>query len=228
MSDIARLRIRIDRLAPAGVDPALTLLLLPAAATTGDDFVREGFLDDLQTHGLALTVVRSEVPLDLYAADGMLDLLRDEVLQPQRLAGRPLWLAGISLGGMTALACAESHPELIDGVCAIAPWPGPRPLWSGIAAGGLAAWARNETARFDDERRVWQWLGRGAAGCEVVIGYGRDDRFRDGQQRMSEALPPARRLEVDGGHDWPTWRALWQRFLVEYAPRWRVAGTNSG
>lgn len=228
MSDTARLQIRIDRLAPGGSEPALTLLLLPAAATTADDFVREGFLDDLQAHGLALTVVRSEVPLDLYAADGVLGLLRDEVLRPQRTAGHPLWLAGISLGGMTALACAESHPELIDGVCAIAPWPGPRPLWSGIADAGLAAWAKNETSLFDDERRVWRWLGRGAAGCEVVIGYGRDDRFREGQQRMSEALPPTRRIEVNGAHDWPTWRALWQRFLAEYAPRWRAERAKSG
>jgi len=228
MSQADRLRVRIDRLGPAGSDAALTLLLLPAAATTADDFAREGFLDDLRAHGLALTVVRSEVPLDLYAADGVLDLLREEVLQPQHLAGRPLWLAGISLGGMTALACAESHPELVDGVCAIAPWPGPRPLWSGIADGGLAAWATHETARFDDERRVWQWLGRGASGCEVVLGYGRDDRFREGQQRMGEALPPTRRMEVSGAHDWPTWRALWQRFLAGYAPRWRDARTKSG
>jgi len=142
-------------------------------------------------------------------------------------------VAGISLGGMTALACAEAHPELIEGVFAVAPWPGPRPLWSGIsAAGGLAAWAACQPETHNDERRVWRWLGRGPTGCEVVIGYGRRDRFREGQQQLSAALPPERRLVVDGGHDWPTWRALWEQFLAGYASRWRARApggcANSG
>jgi hypothetical protein len=59
------------------------------------------------------------------------------------------------------------------------------------------------------------------AGPEVVIGYGRQDRFAEGQQQLGETLPPEQRLLVDGAHDWPTWRALWRRFLALYAPRWK-------
>lgn len=230
MNEPARLRLRVDTLGPGA--PATTLLLLPAAATRADDFEHEGFLAALEAHRAAVNVVRSEVPVDIYAADRIVALLRDEVLLPLRAGGGRAWVVGISLGGMTALACAEAHPELIEGVFAMAPWPGPRPLWSGIeAAGGLAAWAAHQPEGHADERRVWRWLGRGHAGCEVVIGYGRNDRFREGQQQMSDALPPGRRLVVDGAHDWPTWRALWKLFLARYAARWRTDGdarANSG
>jgi pimeloyl-ACP methyl ester carboxylesterase len=225
MNDIERLALRVDRVGPADVDAALTLVLLPAAATTADDFVREGFVDDLNQHGIATTFVRSEVPVDMYAADRIVTLLREHVLHPLRInATGPVWIVGISLGGMTALACAEAHRDLIDGVFAIAPWPGLRPVWSDVpAAGGIAAWAAQRTnAPFDDERRVWRWLGSDARGRpEIVIGYGRQDRFAEGQQLLSEALPPEQRLLIDGAHDWPTWRTLWRRFLAQHVPRWR-------
>ena len=225
MNDTQRLAIRVDRLGPPDVEAALTLVLLPAAATTAEDFVREGFVDDLRELAVAVTFVRSEVPVDIYAADRIVTLLKEQVLNPLRMeATGPVWIVGISLGGMTALACAEAHRELVDGVFAIAPWPGLRPLWSDIpVAGGLAAWAAREAeTRFDDERRVWRWLGSGAGSRpEIVIGFGRQDRFAEGQQLLSEALPPEQRLLVDGAHDWPTWRALWRRFLVQHASRWR-------
>lgn len=225
MNDTERLAIRVDRIGPPDVAAALTLVLLPAAATTAEDFVREGFLDDLRELAIPVTFVRSEVPVDIYAADRIVTLLKEHVLHPlRRDATGPVWIVGISLGGMTALACAEAHRELVDGVFAIAPWPGLRPLWSDVPdAGGIAAWAAREAeAPFDDERRVWRWLGTGRGSRpEIVIGFGRQDRFAEGQQLLSEALPPEQRLLVDGAHDWPTWRALWRRFLAQRAPRWK-------
>ena len=226
MNDTERLAIRVDRLGPTDVEAALTLVLLPAAATTAEDFVREGFVDDLRELAIAVTFVRSEVPVDIYAADRIVTLLKEHVLHPLRLdATGPVWIVGISLGGMTALACAEAHRELVDGVFAIAPWPGLRPLWSDVPdAGGIAAWAaRHSDIRFDDERRIWRWLGTGGGSRpEIVIGFGRQDRFAEGQQLLSEALPPEQRLLVDGAHDWPTWRALWRRFLAQHALRWKL------
>lgn len=226
MNDTERLAIRVDRVGPADIDTALTLVLLPPAASTAEDFVREGFFDDLNACGIAATIVRSEVPVDMYAADSVVASLRERVLQPLRAGTNDrVWLAGISLGGMTALACAEAHRDLVDGVFAIAPWPGLRPLWSDVPdAGGIAGWAaRHSDVRFDDERRVWRWLGEGAhGGPEVVLGYGRQDRFIEGQHLLGDALPPTHRLLLDGAHDWTTWRALWQLFLAQYAPLWRA------
>ena len=230
MNDTERLAIRVDRIGPPDVAAALTLVLLPAAATTAEDFVREGFLDDLRELAIAVTFVRSALPVDIYAADRIVTLLKEQVLHPLRTeATGPVWIVGISLGGMTALACAEAHRELVDGVFAIAPWPGLRPLWSDVPdAGGIAAWAAREAETpFDDERRVWRWLGTGREKRpEIVIGFGRQDRFAEGQQLLSEALPAEQRLLVDGAHDWATWRALWRRFLAQHAPRWQAPATD--
>jgi pimeloyl-ACP methyl ester carboxylesterase len=225
-NDTERLALRVDRIGPAAIDTALTLVLLPPAASTAEDFVHEGFYDDLNACGVAATVVRSEVPVDMYAADRVVALLRERVLHPLRTGTSDrVWLVGISLGGMTALAFAEAHRDLVDGVFAIAPWPGLRPLWSDVpAAGGIAAWAaQNADSTFDDERRVWRWLGEGArGGPEVIFGCGMQDRFAEGQTLLSNALPATHRLRVDGAHDWPTWRALWQLFLAQHAPRWKA------
>ena len=226
MNDAERLALRVDRIGPATIDTALTLVLLPPAASTAEDFVREGFFDDLNACGVAATIVRSEVPVDMYAADSVVALLRERVLHPLRAGtDNHIWLVGISLGGMTALACAEAHRDLVDGVFAIAPWPGLRPLWSDVpAVGGIAAWAAQHVdSTFDDERRVWRWLGGGArSGPEVVLAYGKQDRFSEGQLLLGEALPASQRLLLDGAHDWPTWRALWRLFLARYTPRWEA------
>ena len=172
--------MRVERVGRPGAAAAPTLVLLPAAATTADDFVREGFFDELDALGIDATVLSAAAPVDVYAADRVVALVKAQIGTTSGAAPAPIWFVGISLGAMTALACAEAHRARFAGVFAIAPWPGPRGLWSDVPAIGLAAWAaRQREARFDDERRVWRWLGEGArGGPQVMIGYGRDDRFR--------------------------------------------------
>ena len=207
--------LRVERVGRPDAAVAPTLVLLPAAATTADDFVREGFIDELDALGIDATVLSAAVPVDVYAADRVVALVKAQIGTTTGAAPAPIWFVGISLGAMTALACAEAHRGTVAGVFAIAPWPGPRGLWSDVPAIGLATWAvRQREARFDDERRVWRWLGEGArGGPQVMIGYGRGDRFAEGQELLASAVPSAHRFVIDGAHDWPTWKALWRAFL---------------
>ena len=220
--------LRIERVGRPGAAAAPTLVLLPAAATTADDFVREGFIDELDALGIDGTVLSAAVPVDVYAADRVVALVKAHVGTTIGAAPAPIWFVGISLGAMTALACAEAHRSAVAGVFAIAPWPGPRGLWSDVPAIGLATWAvRQREARFDDERRVWRWLGEGAdGGPQVMIGYGRNDRFAEGQELLASAVPSAHRFVIDGGHDWPTWKALWRAFLRRQQRRWLRATSD--
>lgn len=220
--------LRVERVGRPGAAAAPTLVLLPAAATTADDFVREGFIDELGALGIDTTVLSAAVPVDVYAADRVVALVKAQIgTTGASLA--PIWFVGISLGAMTALACAEANRSTVGGVFAIAPWPGPRGLWNDVPAIGLAAWAaREREARFDDERRVWRWLGEGAdRGPQVMIGYGRGDRFAEGQELLASAVPPAHRFVIDGAHDWPTWKALWRAFLRRQQ-RWHSAVPDVG
>jgi len=215
--------LRVDRVGRPGAATGPTLVLLPPAAATADDFVREGFLDELVALGIDATVIRAATPLDIYAADRVVALVKAQIATSASSAPAPTWFVGISLGAMTALGCVEANRSEFAGVFAIAPWPGPRTLWSEVPAIGLTAWAaRQREARFDDERRVWRWLGEGArGGPHVLIGYGRDDRFVEGQQLLASAVPPSRRVVIDGAHDWPTWKTLWRAFLRRQQRRWR-------
>ncbi len=154
--------------------------------------------------------------------------LRTTGVAPDTPPARPVrpWLVGISLGGLAALAYAMRHGNEIAGVLAIAPYLGRRELLRDIsAAGGPVAWGRTPQtpgvpsephAAIEDE--LWRWLARpgigsATAGPPIHLGFGRDDRFVDAQRLLQALLPAGQTDVVDGGHDWPPWRALWQRWL---------------
>ena len=83
-----------------------------------------------------------------------------------------------------------------------------------VRTGCLAAWQPGPLAQCDEERRIWRFLqARGAGRPPLYLGYGREDRFAQGLDLMAQALPPAAVMVIEGGHDWSTWSALWERFL---------------
>ena len=62
---------------------------------------------------------------------------------------------------------------------------------------------------------AWWWLAKyGDRDDPPVHGYfASNDRFASGQRQMAQALAAGRVHEVEGGHDWAAWRALWMEFL---------------
>ncbi len=211
--------------APSVVAPT-RMVWLPGAFHSPEDFVQAGF---------DASVRARRIPLDLVFVDGHLEHLRDrgvherlrrDILAPARALGcRSIWLAGISLGGFIALDHAAAHPEDWDGLCLLAPYLGNRMLIAEIAgARGLAAWQAGSLAECDEERRIWRFIAsqpdarrRADAKC-MYLGYGREDRFAPAHALMAEALAPNAVHVVSGGHDWPTWIALWEYFLDSTFP----------
>jgi dienelactone hydrolase len=222
-------------------------VLLPGVYSRADDFVGNGFVADLQRAAPACELLLADAHLGYFVEGQLVRRLREDVVRPaQAMAGagaaaasssiagaaaaapanRP-WLAGISLGGLAALAYAMRHGDEVAGVLAIAPYLGRRTLLRDIsAAGGPLAWSRSAARPGPDDRdpealedALWHWLAqRGAApGAAALpplyLGYGRADRFADAQQVLQTLLPAGHTDVVDGGHDWPPWRALWQRWL---------------
>lgn len=231
-------------------------VMLPGVYSRADDFVGEGFVEDLRRQAPACELLLADAHLGYFVEGQLVRRLREDVVQPaQRAAGAPPdttpparapamtagspaasvplpadgrpWLVGISLGGLAALAYAMRHGDEVAGVLAIAPYLGRRSLLRDIsAAGGPLAWSRRAAgapAGADDyetlEDDLWRWLAhRGAEGGAatappIYLGFGRDDRFADAQRVMQTLLPAGHTEVVAGGHDWPPWRALWQRWL---------------
>lgn len=201
------------------------IVLLPGAYSHPDEFVREGFVQAVQTRRLAVDVMRVDAHLGYYNNASIIDRLRSDVLAPARARGyRAVWLVGISVGGFGGMIYAEARPGELDGLVVLAPYMGDRVLSADIAnAGGLAHWQGPLGVPVGDDRaqretRLWKWLKgyaepRSAKLPPLYLGYGADDRFAFSHRLLGAALPADRVFTTPGGHDWPEWTRLWTAML---------------
>lgn len=210
------MRARIEH-AQEGAIADTQAVLLPAAYTGPDDFVRAGFASALRERLPSWDLAFVELSLTHLTDRTVLRRLRHEIILPARALGcRTIWLCGISLGGFVALAYAQRYPGEIDGLCVIAPYLGNRIVTGEIAAaGGVAGWQPGELAADDDERRIWRFIKRCGSQPPVTLhlGFGSEDRFADSHRMMAAALQPEMVDVLPGGHEWPVWHRLWENFI---------------
>lgn len=209
-----------DAAQPGRRAPTLIVMLPPAYGDPGD-FVRAGFVAAVRERRLDIDLVFAPLELRDVADRALLTRLHQELLAPARAQRRTLWLGGISFGAFLALSLAQRHPGELDGLCVLAPYLGTHLVTGEVArARSLDAWDPGELAADDEERRVWRFIqaqsvggARGEGGLPMHLGIGREDRFAERHRLMAAALEPGSVDVVPGGHDWPTWRRLWERFL---------------
>jgi hypothetical protein len=208
--------------AQAGTVAPTRVLLLPAAYTGPEDFLREGFVRAARERVLPVDLVFAELRLQHLTDRTILRRLRHEIVLPARALGcKSIWIGGISLGGFVAIAYAARYPEEIDGLCLLAPYLGNHIVTGEIErANGVDGWQPGELADDDDERRIWRFIKtHRARPSPVHLGFGRDDRFADSHRLMAAALAPESVDVVPGGHEWPAWRRLWENFLDSRFPK---------
>src|ERR671936_813894 len=115
-----------------------------------------------------------------------------DVVLPARERGyREVWLVGISMGGLGALSYVVHYPDHISRALLLAPYL------------GEPHWIQEVT---DGEVR--------AAGPSSSRGH-----FAPANALFARHLPARHVLAVPGGHDWRTWRRLWQAFLRSWTSR---------
>ena len=207
---------RILRAASAGRSAAHCMIWLPGAYQALEEFLAAGF---------DAAVRERRLPLDLEFVDlepahlddrAALRRLETDVLAGARARGASsVWLAGISLGGYLALDAFSAHPGAWDGLCLLAPFLGQRGLIAEIgAAGRLADWRPAPLAEDDEERRIWRFVQAGGLTARpCLLGCGREDRYAAASLLLASALPAEAVQIVTGGHDWSTWRRLWELLL---------------
>ena len=200
------------------------VVMLPGRFDRPQDFVREGLLADLRRQRADVDVLLADAHLGYYMDRSVLDRLREDVIGPARRQGyRQIWLAGISLGGFGALGYAARHGEApggeVDGVLAIAPYLGSDEVIRAIGReGGPQRWLASpvKLAANDLEQDLWQWLAHPPADAPpVFLGFGRGDRMGGAHRLAAGLMPPGHVMQVEGGHDWAPWRALWQQWLAQ-------------
>jgi pimeloyl-ACP methyl ester carboxylesterase len=198
------------------------VVMLPAAYAEPVDFLQHGFAGAVRERALEIDLVFAGFQLPHLIDRSVFTRLHEEVILPARDLGCAVWMGGISLGAYLVLCCAERHPDELAGLCLFAPYLGSHLVTAEIErARGLESWRTGEPADDDDERRVWRFIRTLRGGpLPVHLGLGREDRFAPRHRLMAAALSPASVDIVPGGHDWPTWRRLWDRFLdARLAPK---------
>ena len=200
------------------------MVFLPGAFLQPEEFEREGFVSAVRERELAADVLLVHADVSYYYDQTFIERLDSDVLKPQRALGyRSIWLVGISIGGFGALIHELARPGYVDGIVALAPYLGRRPLGAEIhKAGGLRAWKAPDGPAPDQEidRKLWPWLQQYADSKKasrhlppLYLGFGLADRFASNHKLLAEALPSGHVFTTEGGHDWPQWSKLWKKML---------------
>ena len=197
----------------------IAMVMLPGARHRAQDLVEQGVVRALRVRGLPVDVVVVDAHFDHYLERSVVAQLEQDAVAPLRKRGfARIWFMGISLGSTGALSYAREHAGAIEGVILLAPFLGTRGLIAEVTrAGGLQNWQPGTIAPEDDERRLMSWLRQCRAGNpalpRICVGYGTGDRYAPASLLLAQHLPEQQVMTIEGGHDWPTWLTLWERWL---------------
>jgi hypothetical protein len=182
-------------------------------------FEEEGLVADVRAMGLPFDMAAPNAHIGYYTGRTLTERLKADVIDPARQQGKDdIWMVGFSMGGLGSLLYLQRHPEDIDGVCLIAPFLGDSDIIEEIRnAGGVRSWSPGDYNPDDDyQRMLWEWIKDNVSGdspVPIFLGYGADDRLAPGCALLAEVLPRDHVVTMPGGHDYPTFKALWKRFL---------------
>ena len=205
----------------SATSPASTLLvLMPGRGDKATAFAEHGFVTDLRAAGLAVDVVAADAHMGYYMKETIVERMWTDVLAPARQRYKQIWIVGVSMGGLGSLIVASKLPGAVDRVILLSPYLGPNSLVREIeAAGGPARWTPTDLS--DPYQRVWKWLQQyreaGAPMPPLTLGFARQESLATAHRQLAQLLPADRVFEVDGGHNWVSWRQLWQREWVAFA-----------
>lgn len=192
----------------AAVEPASTLEEQPECRV-----VFLPFESQLLARGIKADILMVDERLGPDATG--VERLRQHVLSPSIDAGYVKhWLVGVSLGGGTAIRTAAAHPELVDGVVALAPvLATPAVVKAARRAGGLHLFEHPDP---DDEiGHVFRWLRDrerpDGTQLPVHLAWGVEDPLGSISELLATAVENP--IVGGGGHEWTVWQALWGSFL---------------
>ena len=198
--------------------------MLPGAYTAPEAFEREGFVAEARREGIAADIVLVDAHVGYFENRTIVERLAEDVLLPARGRYARIWLVGISNGGAAAILTADRLAQLADGIVLLAPYLGTRTIAQQIrSGGGLRQWEPpTPIDRGNGDQVMWRWLKQQVADTgaapqavkpQLYLGYGISDLYVLNHRTLAAAMPSSHVVDIAGGHDWPTWRGLWERIL---------------
>jgi len=198
---------------------ARLLIFLPGRYSSAASFQTEKFIEIARDAGLDMDMVAVDAHLGYYYRRTLLARLSEDVIGPAKKRGYSrFWVLGISLGGLGGLWFDTSVPGELEGLILLSPYLGDSEIVAEVAAsGGIRAWHAPHVGKESIQRGIWKMLknyedlqrSRG----RLFLGYGLSDAFAESNGMLAELVPAGQVFTVEGGHDWPTWRTLWEIML---------------
>ena len=222
---VPRTTVPIETVRYEGKTPEAHRVLLVFLPGNGDPvtvFEKKGLIKAVRDRGLQADIVAVYAHIGYYLNGSALTRIKEDVIDPAKARGyTQIWLIGDSLGGYGSISYARTHPDDITGIVLLGPFLGDKELINEIKqAGGLSAWdpgAVGNNSMEDWNRHIWLWVKDCSKEklCKdrTYMGYGLHDRFSFGQSLLGSSLPPEHAIAINGGHDWSTWKKIWDQFL---------------
>lgn len=217
---------------PAPQKAQRLVVMLPGRGDSLADLQRRDVARLIQRQWPHADVILAGLTLPFYMQGHAPQRLHDEVIAPALARSqRPLWLAGISLGGMGALLYDRAYPGQARGMLLLSPYLGDKPIHRRIRdAGGLRAWQpgppqpmRPDTYQNELWRYLKHWRKEPRRTCTTWVAYGASERFRRPIELMTPLLPSGHVLMLPGHHNWSLWtpamRDLLERVRSEHGCR---------
>ncbi len=209
------------------------IVLLPGYGDSPEHFEQQGMVDIIRRVAPTFDIIAADAHFGYYRNLSIVDRLHTDVLGSRQNRYQRVWLVGISMGGLGAASYAMEHPDVVERVFLLAPYMGDEDLISEVEnAGGLARWEPPNLSSIEDEEqrrfyRLWDWYKSYArpnpAGPDLMLGFGSDDKLRDGNQLLADVLPNEKVVRTPGGHKWEVWMPIFEALL-----RQAVEDTDQG
>lgn len=190
------------------------VLLLPGIRDYPEYFQQHEFIDLLHASGAQVDVVAVNAHYRYYSRRNLLMRLKEDVIEPARARGyRQIHFVGVSMGGYGSLLYMREYPEDVSSVTLLAPYLGEPEHYRHL----LQAHSEPVAGVMEDAANIWPWLLSldAESQAKIQLGYGRADSYVESQRLLSNYLPVANVMVVEGGHRWTTWQVLWERLLAK-------------
>lgn len=197
----------------------LLIVFLPGNGDAPGAFERRGLVAAVRKRGVPADMIAVNAHLGYYLNGSFILRLRTDVIEPAQAQGyERIWLVGNSLGAYGSLAYLGAHRADVAGVVLLGPFIGDRAVLDEVRqAGGLEHWDPGSGEPTEWQKGLMLLLKDYQRHPDdyppIYLGFGSKDRFSPSQRFLAGMLPAGRVLEVQGGHEWWTWSALWDRFL---------------
>lgn len=207
--------------APSG-DPRGLVVLLPGRGDVPEDFERHGVVKMVHDADASLDVIAVDAHLGYYRARTLVERLHADVIGPRLARHGKVWLVGVSLGGLGALAYTYENRDAVAGLVLMAPFLGDDVPGEVAAAGGLVPWVAPDVLHEPDDARrrfvlLWTLLRGYATAPDTVpplwLGHGDQDYLREAAQLVGPFLPDGRYRVAPGAHRWSVWQPLFAELL---------------